>query len=91
MLYLVSARHQCGVASCRQFGIESRSLKACYELLEVCMQDILAAPHSQNMKFCSSLRWASLLSLQAGFTNIVHLEGGISRWRYEGNTTEPSK
>jgi rhodanese-related sulfurtransferase len=42
----------------RQFGIESRSLKACYELI------------------------------QAGFTNIVHLEGGLSRWRYEGNPTE---
>lgn len=38
----------------RSFGRESRSLKACYELL------------------------------RAGYTNVVHLEGGLSEWRYKG-------
>ncbi|KAK9845919.1 hypothetical protein WJX81_005977 [Elliptochloris bilobata] len=38
----------------KMFGIESRSLKACHELLE------------------------------AGFKDVVHLEGGLSLWRYGG-------
>ncbi|WPT14114.1 Rhodanese-like domain-containing protein 14 [Picochlorum sp. SENEW3] len=38
----------------RSFGRESRSLKACYELL------------------------------RAGYKNVVHLEGGLSEWRYKG-------
>lgn len=38
----------------KAFGLESRSLKACYHLLE------------------------------AGFTNVMHLKGGISQWRYDG-------
>lgn len=37
----------------RAFGRESRSLKACYELME------------------------------AGFTNVVHLKGGLPQWRFE--------
>mmetsp|Transcript_16381 Transcript_16381/g.49101 ORF Transcript_16381/g.49101 Transcript_16381/m.49101 type:complete len:271 (-) Transcript_16381:272-1084(-) len=40
------------------FGIESRSLKGCYELM------------------------------QAGYTNVVHLDGGISTWRFKKNPTE---
>lgn len=38
----------------RAFGRESRSLKACYELLK------------------------------AGFNDVVHLEGGLAEWRYNG-------
>lgn len=38
----------------RAFGRESRSLKACYELM------------------------------RAGFTDVVHLEGGLGDWRYNG-------
>jgi len=38
----------------RSFGRESRSLKACYELMS------------------------------AGFKNVYHLEGGMSKWRYDG-------
>lgn len=41
----------------RSFGIESRSLKGAYELIE------------------------------AGFTDVVHLEGGISKWRHSGKKT----
>lgn len=43
----------------RAFGRESRSLKACYELM-----------------------WA-------GFTDVVHLKGGLSEWTYDGNPVEP--
>lgn len=39
------------------FGIESRSLKGCYELME------------------------------AGYTNVLHLNGGMSTWRHEKNPT----
>jgi len=42
----------------RAFGRESRSLKACYEVL------------------------------QAGFKDIVHVEGGLNGWRNEGYPTE---
>jgi len=38
----------------RSFGRESRSLKACYELM------------------------------RAGYTNVIHLEGGFSQWRHQG-------
>jgi rhodanese-related sulfurtransferase len=38
----------------RSFGRETRSLKACYELLK------------------------------AGFTDVVHLQGGLQEWRYKG-------
>ena len=38
----------------RAFGRESRSLKACYELM------------------------------RAGYSDVVHLEGGLSEWRYQG-------
>ncbi len=41
------------------FGRETRSLKACYELM------------------------------RAGYTNVVHLKGGLNSWRYEGYATEP--
>ncbi|KAL4458437.1 hypothetical protein ABPG75_013302 [Micractinium tetrahymenae] len=44
----------------RSFGRETRSLKACYELM------------------------------QAGYTNVVHLKGGLSNWRYNGYPTESS-
>ncbi|EFN54379.1 hypothetical protein CHLNCDRAFT_135678 [Chlorella variabilis] len=42
----------------RSFGRETRSLKACYELMT------------------------------AGYTNVVHLQGGLSTWRYRGYPTE---
>lgn len=42
----------------RAFGRESRSLKACYELLE------------------------------AGWQDVVHMEGGLPQWRYEGKPVE---
>lgn len=42
----------------RAFGRETRSLKACYELLK------------------------------AGFTDVVHLEGGLADWRYKGYPLE---
>ena len=45
----------------RSFGRESRSLKACYELMK------------------------------AGYTNIVHLEGGLADWRHKGYPVEPSE
>lgn len=38
----------------RSFGRESRSLKACYELM------------------------------RAGYTNVIHMEGGFSQWRHQG-------
>jgi hypothetical protein len=38
----------------RAFGRETRSLKACYELM------------------------------QAGFTDVVHMQGGLGEWRYQG-------
>ncbi|KAL4854986.1 Rhodanese-like domain-containing protein 14 [Chlorella vulgaris] len=41
----------------RSFGRETRSLKACYELLN------------------------------AGYSNVVHLKGGLSQWRYDGYPT----
>ena len=41
--------------------------------------------------YACSHKASALVALQAGFTNIVHLEGGLSRWRYEGNSTEKSK
>ncbi|KAI7840270.1 hypothetical protein COHA_006052 [Chlorella ohadii] len=44
----------------RAFGRETRSLKACYELM------------------------------QAGYTNVIHLKGGLSSWRYNGYPTEGS-
>ncbi|PRW59516.1 rhodanese-like domain-containing chloroplastic [Chlorella sorokiniana] len=44
----------------RAFGRETRSLKACYELM------------------------------QAGYTNVIHLKGGLSSWRYNGYPTEAS-
>jgi rhodanese-related sulfurtransferase len=43
----------------RAFGRETRSLKACYELM------------------------------RAGFTDVVHLEGGLCEWRHEGYPMEP--
>lgn len=39
------------------FGIESRSLKGCYELME------------------------------AGYTNVLHLDGGLGTWRHQKNPT----
>jgi rhodanese-related sulfurtransferase len=42
----------------RAFGRESRSLKACYELLE------------------------------AGWKDVVHMEGGLPQWRFEGKPVE---
>jgi len=42
----------------RSFGRESRSLKACYELMK------------------------------AGFSDIVHLRGGLSEWNYNGYPVE---
>ncbi len=44
----------------RAFGRETRSLKACYELM------------------------------QAGWSNVVHLKGGLSSWRFNGYPTEAS-
>lgn len=44
----------------RAFGRETRSLKACYELM------------------------------QAGYSNVVHLKGGLSSWRFNGYPTESS-
>ena len=41
----------------RAFGRETRSLKACYELM------------------------------QGGFTDVVHLKGGLSEWRFRGYPT----
>jgi rhodanese-related sulfurtransferase len=43
----------------RAFGRETRSLKACYELM------------------------------RAGFTDVVHLQGGLCEWRHEGYPIEP--
>lgn len=42
----------------RAFGRESRSLKACYELM------------------------------QGGFTNVLHLKGGLGEWRFQGYPIE---
>ncbi|CAL5229841.1 g13249 [Coccomyxa viridis] len=44
----------------RMFGIETRSLKACHELLE------------------------------AGFRDVLHLEGGLSQWRHDDFPVEQS-
>lgn len=44
----------------RNFGRETRSLKACYELMK------------------------------AGWKDVMHLEGGLSSWRYEGYPLESS-
>ncbi len=45
----------------RAFGRETRSLKACYELM------------------------------RAGFTDVVHLQGGLCEWRHEGYPIEYTK
>ncbi|KAK9803685.1 hypothetical protein WJX72_012000 [[Myrmecia] bisecta] len=45
----------------RAFGRESRSLKACHELI------------------------------LAGFTDVIHLEGGLGQWRHEGFPTEETE
>lgn len=42
----------------RSFGRESRSLKACYELMK------------------------------AGYSNVLHLEGGLGEWRHNGYPME---
>ena len=33
---------------------------------------------------CSSRAEMSLVWMQAGFTDVTHLEGGLNQWRYDG-------
>ncbi|PSC68348.1 rhodanese-like domain-containing chloroplastic [Micractinium conductrix] len=59
MVRVASTGKQCKDPD-RSFGRETRSLKACYELM------------------------------QAGYSNVVHLQGGLSSWRYNGYPVESS-
>lgn len=37
----------------------------------------------------AQMKWTSCCLCQAGFKNVLHLEGGISQWRHDGRAVEP--
>ena len=86
----------------RAFGRESRSLKACYELYEVggvgliatrgfeCTVAVLYASctmRDQLFAICLMVK-QKIAVLQAGYKNIVHVDGGFPQWRYDQLPTE---